>query len=72
LINTSSQTDSFVENMYTACPISDADVNTSLPSLVIEDLSSEEVTFTLDCQIKRHFICYLNISCLTEKYLTQK
>ena len=46
LINTSSQTDSFVKNItYTACPISDAEVNTSLPSLVIEDLSSEEVTF---------------------------
>jgi hypothetical protein len=38
-------TDSFVENMYTVCPISDAEVNTTLPSLVIEDLSSEEVTF---------------------------
>lgn len=32
--------------MYTACPISDAEVNnTSRPSLVIEELSSEEVTF---------------------------
>ena len=30
--------------MYTACPISDAEVNTSRPSLVIEELSSEEVT----------------------------
>ena len=31
--------------MYTACPISDAEVNTSRPSLVIDELSSEEVTF---------------------------
>ena len=55
LINTSSQTDSFVENLYTACPISDAEGNTSLPSLVIEDLSSEEATFSTGLPNKETF-----------------
>ncbi|CAC5410779.1 unnamed protein product [Mytilus coruscus] len=46
LNDTSSQTDTEKENKpYTVFPITDAEVNTTLPFLAIEDLSSEEVTF---------------------------